>query len=184
MKRKGSWYFEGYKGVEKLDANGKSHTELVYDGEWYGFREPGRQTWLKRRVGALSAVFAAAYLYTSLTPAGGGMWRWVGAPEVLTLLPAIFLVMALLNFLPAREKWEIRVYYAGYRRLGRSAAAILALQALTLAAELVYLGLHPGELGAEVHSLLGLLVSTGCAGALVLLRRKYPAEVVQGPKHE
>ncbi len=186
MKPRGSWYFEGYKTVEQPRKNGKgARRVLVYVGEYYGL--PGGkpvQNRLKLQTALDALVCVAAYLYAQLTPGEGGMNRFVGLPGILALVPMIFLLIGLFNFLTAGEKWEIRVYYAGYRRMARWGIAQAILLGLWTLVEAGFVVMNLSQFLAELHYLLGALVSLAAALRLVFLVRKHPAAVVQGPKVE
>ena len=184
MKRQGSWYFEGYKRVEEPKKNGKgTHQVLVYVGEYYGFkggRAVQNRLKLLTTLACLSTI--ATYFYAQLTPAEGGMNRFVALPGILALLPMIFLVIGQVNFLTAKEKWEIRVYYAGYRRMGRWAIALVVLLALWTAIEVGFVVMNLSMLLAELHYLLAAVVSLAASIWLLVMVRMNPAVVVQGPK--
>ena len=110
------------------------------------------------------------------------MTSWVGAPCLLVLVPLIFLWIGLVNFLPAKEKWELRVFYAGYRRMYRWTIVTMVLLVVTAAAELVFLVSAAQAPLAELPYLLGLAACLLCAAGILLLVRRHPAEVVQGPE--
>ncbi len=186
MKPHGSWYFEGYKRVEQPKKNGKgTHQVLVYVGEYYGIPDGKEaQKKLKRQTALAALICFAAYFYAQLTPAAGGMNRFVACPGILALVPIIFLAIGMFNFLTAREKWEIRVYYAGYRRIGRWGIAQAVLLALWTLAEVGFVVLNLSLFLAELHYLLGALISLAAAVWLVVLVQRNPAVVVQGPKVE
>ena len=186
MKRQGSWYFEGYKRVEEPKKNGKgTHQVLVYVGEYYGFKG-GRavQNRMKLLTTLACLISIATYFYAQLTPAEGGMNRFVAMPGILALLPMIFLVIGQFNFLTAREKWEIRVYYAGYRRVGRWIIVQVVLLVIWTVLEVGFVVLNPSMLLAELHYLLAALVSLAASVWLLVMVRMNPAVVVQGPKVE
>jgi hypothetical protein len=93
----------------------------------------------------------------------------------------LFLTIGMFNFWMAKEKWEIRVFYAGYRRVTRWGIALLVLVALWAAAEVGFLLAHLSLFVSELHYLLAALVSVAAAAWLVYLVRKYPAIVIEGP---
>lgn len=182
MARRGSWFFEGYEAELRTDAKGREKKVLVYRGEWYGLdMEPGAQRRCKAAVAVLTAVMTAVYLLVSFFPTPGGMSRWVGVPLLLALVPLMFLWIGLFNFLFAREKWEIRVYYAGYRRIKRSLPAMMAILAFSAVGEIVYM-IRSAAFGAELLYLLGLCLCLLCAGGLLAIQRRCPAVIVQGPE--
>jgi hypothetical protein len=182
MKPHGSWYFDGYERVEqpKKDGSGTRRV-LVYKGEYYGLAggAPGL-----RRVKLCSAAGAAlclvAFFYAQLFPSSGGMYRLVAAPGILALVPMMFFVIGLGNFLFAREQWEIRVYYAGYRRMSRWVIALAVLLGVWVLAEAVYLILCRAQVWDELRYLLAALVSAAACLWLVRLTRGNPAVVVKG----
>ena len=186
MARRGSWFFEGYETVIQTDAKGREKKVLVYRGEWYGLEiSPAGLSRVKAAMAALSLVLTALFLLLSFRPSPGGMEPWVGAPLLLTLVPLIFLWIGLVNFLVAKPYWEIRTYYAGYRRLGRSALGATVILAVATVAELVFI-VTTGRLVVLTEStyLGGLLVCLLCALAIWNIKQRYPAVVIKGPDSE
>lgn len=182
MAKRGSWYFEGYESEPVLDDRGGSKNVLVYRGAWYGLGlEPGALLRYKLVCAALAVVMTAAFLLVSFFPVVGGMTPWVGGVCLLGLVPLAFSWIGLVNFLLAREEWELRVFYAGWRRLKRWNIAFLALMAFSLGAELVFMARYPALAGGEVPYLLGLIVCAACPGLVLGLQLRRPAKVVRGP---
>jgi hypothetical protein len=183
MRQKGSWYFEGYQRVEQLKKDGSGTRQvLVYTGEYYGL--PGGAEALRavKRQSVITTILCLLpYFYAQFFPSSGGMEHLVALPGILALVPMMFLVIGLGNFLFAKEQWEIRVYYAGYRRMSRWAIAQAVLLGLWALAELVYLALHISLFAEELPYLAAALVSTAANLWLVRLTRKHPAVVVKGP---
>lgn len=183
MGKHGSWYFEGYQAETKLNERGREKRVLVYRGEWYGLGlESGAYRRYKLALLGLTVLLSILYLLINFFPAAGGMTPWVGAPCLLALVPLIFLWIGLINFLAARENWELRVLYAGYRRVKRWTLAAVVLLAVTLAAELVYIIYNPGSALQELPYLLGVAACLLCGAAVLLLIRRNPARVVEGPE--
>ena len=185
MSRKGSWYFDGYKRVEKEKPNGKMGSELVYVGEYYGFNGGKKEmTDLKKKTLFLSIASLILYFYAQFNPSTGGMVHWMAIPSLLSLIPIMFLVMGFINFLPAKEKWEIRVYYAGYRRLYRSSIGTLVFLCIWAVMEAVYVLFNIGDILDELVYFLCVIASTILMAFQVRLIKAHPAVVVQGPKIE
>ena len=181
MAKRGSWFFEGYESETMTGPNGKEKHVLVYRGAWYGLGlETGKYRLCKLAFLCLVLVLTAAYLLISFFPSAGGMTRWVGAPCLLALVPLMFMWIGFVNFLAARDKWEARVHYAGYRRLGRWTYVFLLPMAVTAVAEIVFM-IRTGPAAAEIPYLLGVLVCLACAVGICLLQRRFPVTVVQGP---
>ena len=183
MARRGSWFFEGYETVIQTDAKGREKKILVYRGEWYGLGlDRAGLSRVKAAMAALTLVLTAMFLLLSFRPTTGGMERWVGLPLLLTLIPLIFLWIGMVNFLLAKDKWEIRTYYAGYRRLGRCILPAAILLAVSTVADVVY-AVRGGSLAimAESTYLAELLVCLLCLWGLWTIRSRYPAQVVEGP---
>jgi hypothetical protein len=182
MKPRGSWYFDGYQREQQLNEDGTTRSVLVYRGEYYGFAQ-GLELQKKQKIQTTIAVVVCylTYFYAQLTPAAGGMDHIVALPGILALVPMLFLTIGMFNFWMAKEKWEIRVFYAGYRRVTRWGIALLVLVALWAAAEVGFLLAHLSLFVSELHYLLAALVSVAAAAWLVYLVRKYPAIVIEGP---
>ena len=181
-KQRGSWFFEGYETQIKTGKNGKKKRELVYRGEWYGLGMiKAEYTLYKGVLFWIMLLLTAAFLIINFLPTAGGMTPWVGAPCLLSLVPLMFMWIGLVNFLIAKQEWEIRVFYAGYRRLKRWTMVFFVPMGVTLVAELVYM-IRIGPIGVEISYFSGVLVSLLCAGAVLLLQRRYPAVVVRRPE--
>lgn len=181
MAKRGSWFFEGYESEVQTGPNGKEKNVLVYRGAWYGLGLEKRAYRLcKLAFLGLMLVLTGVYLVISLFPSAGGMTRWVGAPGLLALVPLMFMWIGLVNFLAAKAKWEARVHYAGYRRLGRWTYVFLLPMAVSAVAEIVFM-IREGPAGPEVPYLVGVLACLACAVGICLLQRRFPVTVVQGP---
>ena len=179
--KKGSWFFEGYEAHYEIDQRGKRKKVLTYVGPRYGMKSP-RELARARRLASLDVVvLTLLLLLINFFPGTGGMVGWVGAPCLWALIPLMFLYIGLFNFLTCKDKWEIRQFYAGYRRLGRWAIVELVLMAYVTAAHAVYLVHHPGAFPGEVYYTLGALACAALSGLLLALTRKCPAIVVEGP---
>ncbi len=179
----GSWYFDGYRRVEIIKPNGKPGFRLEYRGEWYGIDgDAAHNRQLKRTIVCLNVVSYVMYFHAQFYPSVGGMIHWLAIPSLLALVPMIWQVMGLVNYLPSGPRWEIRVYYAGYRRLYRSTFAVLALVSVWAAMEVIYTLLFaPAPLG-EVRYLLEALSTAAALGAQVGVMKKNPAVVIEGPE--
>lgn len=177
MQHRGSRYFDGYQ-IEQTPEGKK----LRYAAEWYGYAQPGRQRQVKAIASALILGMLGCYFAAQLHPSPGGMERYMAIPSLLSLVPMIFLGMGWVSFLLAKERWELRVYYAGFRRLCRSAACQLVLFLLWTAAEVYYLATHWDSAGAEAGYFTCTLICTAAMAALLVLLKRYPAQVVQGPE--
>lgn len=181
MAKRGSWYFEGYQAHYEIDEKGRQKKVLTYVGERYGIKESGALKKLRLLTAADVLLMTALLLLIQFFPGTGGMLPWIGVPCMWALVPLIFLYIGLFNFLTCKDKWEIRQYYAGYRRIKRSAWGVAALMSLTTLGHLVFLFLWPDYFPGELRYTAGAFACTLLALALLLLQKKYPAIVVQGP---
>lgn len=185
MKRPGSWYFDGYVRRERVMPNGKTKQVLEYTGEWYGLKGGKAElSRLKLQTLSLALVAFAAYLVAQFNPSAGGMVHWLAIPSLLSLVGMIYMVVGFINFLPVKEEWEIRNYYAGYRRLRWSSWVTLILYAIWAAMELCYVALNLGDFLGELVYLLLALAATAAMVLEVRLFKLHPAIVVKGPKVE
>lgn len=177
MIRRGSRFFDGYE-VEYTEQGRR----LRYTAEWYGFIKEGTQKRLKKTVSGLILGMLLFYILAQFFPSSGGMARYIAIPTLLSLVPMIFLLMGWVNFLMAKERWELRVYYAGYRRLYRSCLCLLPLLVLWWLFECFYMGTHLAEISGELRY-FGCLTACGSVSAVLLaLLRRNPAQVVGGPE--
>ena len=183
MSKQGSWFFDGYESESVPGPNGRLRRTLVYRGAWYGLSLSGGAA-RRHKLRCVSLLLAATILFLLICffPSAGGMTPWVGATCLFGLVPLMFLWIGAVNYLTAGSEWELRVFYAGYRRLFRWNVAFLAVMGLTLTAEAVYLVLHPAQAVGELPYLFGVAACTACSGGLFLLQRRHPAQVVRGPE--
>ena len=181
MAKRGSWYFEGYQAHYEVDEKGRQKRVLTYTGEYYGIKNGGFLGKLRLLNAAITVLLLALLILIQLFPGIGGTLPWIGAPCMWALVPALFLCVGLVNFLTCGSKWEVRQYYAGYRRMKRSAWWMVILMAFVAAAHLVFLFRWPEYFPGEGYYTLGALACTLLAAALLLLQKKHPAIVVQGP---
>ena len=173
VNNRGSRYFDGYQ----RDLTGK----LVYTGPWYGCPAPGQQ----RRVKGLCAVWTVLLLtgevLAQFFPSAGGMARYMAIPSLLSLVPLMFWLMGMAQLLVAKDKWELRVFYSGHRRLERSAVVLLAVSLGWVLCEAVFLLGHVHQAAGEIRYGLCVLLIAGASLGMVLTLKKHPPQVVQGP---
>ena len=184
MAGKGSWFFEGYKGVIETDDNGtKGRRKLIYTGEYYGFRGGRQELILMKKVClSLTLLSLIAFFYAQFFPSTGGMVHWLAIPSLLALVPVIFMIMGLINFLPSKDKWEIRVYYAGYRRILRWSYIYLTLDVIWLIMEIIFIILHLSMIADEIRFALAILASVVAISVQIRLMREHEVMVVEGPE--
>lgn len=178
MAHRGSWFFDGYQ----MEQTAEGKKQLRYTAQWYGFARQGQQRRIKAAVSGLILVTLVCYFTAQLRPSPGGMARYMAIPSLLSLVPMMFLLMGWGNLLLAKDAWELRVYYSGYRRLFRAAVGQLVLFALWLLGEGFYIGTHLEGAVAELGYLCCTLVCTAAMAALVVLIRRNPVQVVRGPE--
>ena len=181
MAKRGSWYFEGYQAHYEIDEKGRRKKVLTYTGERYGIKDGAFLGKLRLLTAADILLLTVFLLLIQFFPGTGGMLPWVGMPCMWALVPLLFLYMGLFNFLTCKGKWEIRQYYAGYRRIKRSAWVMAVLMAVTTLSHLAFLFLWPEHFPGELYYTGGALLCTLLAAGLLLLMKKHPAVVVQGP---
>lgn len=170
------WYFRGWE--RQPDGQGK--TKLVYVGEYYRF--PGGVKRPKIVCGALTAALTALYLIVALRPTAGGMWHIAAIPQLLALIPLIYLIMGAVCLAFAPEKLTYRDYHASWRRISRSAVGCVVITGAMAAVELVYIFMSIGgqtALGPEFIYLLGELGCLALSLCLLLFVKKHPCSQSQ-----
>ena len=153
------WYFQGWE--RRADENGK--TVFVYTGEYY-LLPTGRP---KLVTGALTAALLAAYLTTALLPSAGGMWRLAAVPQLLELIPLVYLVMGLVCLLRVQDPMTYRDYHASWRRSSRASLVSAVFTAGMAVVEIVYIILYTG--GGIASEIPYLLMELGCFVISLLL---------------
>ena len=177
-------YFNGYRAITVPQKNGRGTRRILeYIGEWYGIgctREEYIR--LKTKIVCFALAILAVYLPCSLSGASISMYRWVAAPAILSLVPMLFLFIGVVSFLCADEKWELRVYHAGYTRIYRSAIGSSVLLGITAISCLLSFALIDQSVKAlDLVYLAGMLIDLACAVMLVVTIKAHPAIVVQTP---
>jgi hypothetical protein len=152
------WYFRGWE--RRLDADGKKR--FVYTGEYYCF--PGGIQTLKKPVAVLSAALVALYLVLAFFPPAGGMWHIAAIPQLLVIIPLIYLGMGAVCFVRGPEKMTYRDYRGSWLRLKWSLWGCVVAFGAMAAVELVFLVLY----GAQTPILPELVYWLGQLLALAL----------------
>ena len=174
-----SWYTRGWQKV----PDGRGKTRMEYIGEYYGYgldEKALRQ--MKLGLAGACALFVVVYLLSAVLVSEGAMWRWVGLCQILTLLGAIYLSMAVGRICLSGAKMTYRDYHAGPLRLKRASWACAILSGLTLLAELVYIVVFPCRVGRELVFVAEILVYASLAAGFVRFGKKHRCEMVEGPK--
>ncbi len=163
------WYFQGWE--RRTDENGKS--TFVYTGEVYTF--PGGIRTARRLCLTLSAALIVVYGLVALLPSEGGMWHVAAIPQLIELIPLIYLVMGLARLLTVKEPLTYRDHHASWRRLGSASVGSTVLTACMAAAEIIYIVLYVRSgFGPELLYLLGELSCFALSLALARYIRKHP----------
>ena len=143
------WYFQGWE----RGPDG----ELRYAGEYYTL-PTGRP---KTVTVVLSGALFVLYLLTALLPSEGGMWRVAAVPQLLELIPLIYLVMGAVRLCVAKSPMTYRDWYASWRRMKTSSAWSIGFTAAMALAELVFFfAAERSDTGQELSFLTRIL---GCA---------------------
>ena len=160
------WYFQGWERRE--DAKGRA--AFVYTGEYYSF--PAKLKRPKLTAALYTAAVAACYCLAAFSRADGAMWRIAAVPQLLDLIPLIYLVLGAVCLIAAKQPMTFRAWYTSWRRL-RSAALWCAVLAAGMAAvQLVYIVMN----GAYTPLEFGYLAASLASGlSAYLLRRRMTA---------
>ena len=108
-------------------------------------------------------------------PTAGGMWHIAAIPQLLELIPLIYLVMGLVRLWLAKEPLTFRDWYASWRRLGVTATVSAVLTAGMTLAEIVFILFFSGcAVGAEIPYLLAEIACFALSLALAVHVKKHP----------
>ncbi len=164
-----NWYFQGWE--RRTGENGKS--VFVYTGEYYEVQEGARP-----RVLALAALLVVLYLPAALLPSPGGLWRVAAIPQLLEIIPLIYLVIGGVCLLRSRGDMTFRDWYASWRRMEKSAMWSILFSCLMVCVEAVYLVLFTGEyiLQRELLFLLNVLCCSAVSAVLFEYIRRHPCK--------
>ena len=130
---------------------------LHYTGEYYML--PGGRP--KTTVFALSAGLLALFLLTALLPSAGGMWHIAAIPQLLELIPLIYLVMGAFCLARVNGPMTFRGWYASWRRLCTAALwSLIFCAAMVLAEAAFFIFGESFRIGEEILFLIRVI---GCA---------------------
>jgi hypothetical protein len=168
--RVNDWYFQGWE--RRLDANGKKR--FVYTGEYYSF--PGGTKALKKPTAMMAAALVALYLVLAFFPPAGGMWRIAAIPQLLVIIPLIYLGMGAVCLVRAPEKMTYRDYHSSWLRLTKSLWGCVVAFGAMAAVELVFLVLYGGEtpILPELIYWLGQLAALALSVCFLRFVKKHP----------
>ena len=168
------WYFHGWE--RRTDENGRS--AFVYTGEYYTL--PGGSP--KTAAGVLTGALAVVYLTTALLPSEGGMWRIAAVPQLLALIPLIYLILGCVCLFRSKQPMTYRDWYASWRRMRVSAAAGFILTACMTAVQLVFLfsGSYK-SVGSELFYLFRTAVCAALNGTICLFLYRHPCDQTVSP---
>ena len=124
------WYFQGWERRE--DETGKKI--LVYTGEYYELPE-GKA---KLITGVMTGALACVYLSAALFPSEGGMWHIAAIPQLVEMIPLIYLVLGFLCLCAAKQPMTFRAYYSSWRRMKTASVWSAAFTAGMCIVEIVY----------------------------------------------
>ena len=174
-----NWYFQGWE--RRKDEDGRN--AYVYTGEYYRLQDG-----FKLPVLGAGVLLIVLYLTAALLPSSGGMWRIAAVPQLLELIPLIYLVLGGVCLARCRGDFTFRDWYASWRRLERSALFSTVFCCLMAGVEIVYLILFAGEytLPRELLFLLNELLCAGLSVFLFVFIRKHPCTqtVMESNKEE
>ena len=163
------WYFQGWE--RRVDDDGKK--TFVYTGEYYGF--PGGAKPLKIPAAVLIAALLGMYLLVAFLPSPGGMWHYAAPPQLIEILPLVYLAIGAVQFLRAPERMTYRAFHTSWLRIKRASLWSLILTGCMVLAEIIYLFAVPeAELSRELLYLLGELACAALSAALCLFVRRHP----------
>ena len=163
------WYFQGWE--RRTDENGKSG--FVYTGEYYIF--PGGIASAKKICLTLSLALIVCYAAAAFFPSPGGMWHFAAIPQLLELIPLIYIVIGLTRLLLSKEPLTYRDYHASWRRLRTAAIGSAVLTACMALTELVYLVLYArSDILPEIPFFLAECACFSLSFALTSYIKKHP----------
>ncbi len=163
------WYFQGWE----RRANDAGKTEFVYTGEYYSF--PDGAVPARRAALCSLAALLALYLLLALQPSPGGMWHFAAIPQLLEIIPLIYLVMGAVCLIKAKQPMTFRDYYASWRRMGTAAWWSVGFTGLMAAVEVAYFFAADSlRLWSEIAYLLGGLACAALSAWLAAYIKKHP----------
>ena len=169
------WYFQGWERRE--DENGK--LRFVYTGEVYRF--PGGMAAVRKFAVLFAAALIALYALVALNPSAGGMWHWAAVPQLLEIIPLVYLLIGAVCLLRAKEPLTYRDYHASWQRMRYAALWSVCFSALMVAAEIAYFFAVPeARFADEILYFLGELALTALSLVLARYINKHPAAASPG----
>ena len=164
------WYFQGWE--RRPDENGKQ--QLIYTGEVYSF--PNGMKPVRMAAGLHVGLLTILVLLVSLLPTEGGRWHWAAVPQLLELIPLLYLWMGLVRLLLSHEPMTYRAWHASVRRLLHASVWSLVFTGLMVLVQLIYLFTGPTKLLSELLYLAELLCCAALSLHLFRYLRTHPYE--------
>ena len=141
-------YFEGYEKQEVEKKNGRGTVKkYVYTGNYMHIKkEVSEVKKYKLIYGLFYVIFIGLYFFTSFLDTNASHTVYVGLISLAILIPAVYWLGGLWNFLSAGEYMEQRKYVFGLKRITSSTKAMLWLSAAQIVGEIIFLIVKRGEI--------------------------------------
>ncbi len=141
---RGDWYFTGYQCEKIPKKNGRGMTRIyTYSGEYYGYGEEGKESGkVKRGYALFGAWILISYLLAAFSNATGNKIPYIGVTFLFALIPLFYFCVGVGYAMMQKEKMTYRGYYGSYKRILRSAKAMLVILVIPCALEIIFLINH------------------------------------------
>ena len=170
------WYFHGWELRRTPDGKSK----YVYTAEYYHF--PGGMRRARLHLALPTAGLLLLFWLVACHPAEGGMWRPSAIPQLLELIPLLYLVIGLVCCFCVKEPMTFRAWYSSLQCVKKSALFSCLFTGAMAVLEIIYL-LAVAEKPHLLRELLYLLGQLGCAAFslyMALYLRRHPCAQTAG----
>lgn len=150
MRSKVDKYFEGYEKVEVDKKNGKGKTmKYVYRGNYFHVKKSAEET---RKYKVFYTIFFLIYMvfyfYTSFLDTDASHTMYVGLISLMLLIPEVYCINGIWNFLSSKEYMEQRKYAFGLKRILASTKVMFYLSIAQIAGEGIFLIIHHSQVNS------------------------------------
>lgn len=179
-----NWYFEGWKKNKETDDSGHTKTTWVYSGVKYRFQvEDTYVTHLKfGYIGMTAAMTVLWLVFSFVTCSGREKAAYAGAPWFIMIIPLMYLYMGVYGLIRSKSVMTYRDVRAGYYRIRYAKWALLVLQIIALAGEIIYLSINSHEImiSQELIWMAGICGCIACSIGIIILQNKFPPYQIPG----
>lgn len=172
--------FEGYTEVRKLQPNGKQRIERIYTGKYYQQKlQTVQRVSLRILYLILVLCTAGAFWNGAFSGAASNCAKSLAIIDCVVVLTFVKLAMAIVNYLTAPVRMKAYEYRSSSESLKTCTLVIVIALGALLLGKLIYLCYQGSIPQNEVYSLVCIAISILSSGAITILERKVPYQIIE-----